>query len=56
MSADNEVLWIVRRMSHKVVQREYVFRTRDAARQFVRQRRSSGSFASWVIKSATWGP
>jgi hypothetical protein len=56
MAADNEILWIVRRLGVKPA--HYVFRTRQAAHNFrkVRMSKPRNRTLYTVPIRATWGP
>jgi len=62
MSADNEVLWIVEqwKVSNLTLIGTSVFRSRQAARQFVAQRKAlTKTGKRWMFTSprrAKWGP
>lgn len=62
MAADNEKLWIVRRYNNSSnsapTTKTYVFRTREAARAFVADKRDNPrTKATYTAPmAATWGP
>jgi hypothetical protein len=58
MASGENVLWVVRKQLYHTLRysQSWVFRTREAAKEYAKTRTKKSKVAWFVVQRATWGP